>query len=192
MRQVFLSETNRLLQSAYFLTGSHEQAAECFLEAWNTCMDRSSVANLNVCRMAKRAVVEAAIRRIAEEVKRNIPPEDSGAHIGGMVNTEARSQRSQIQLDYAAFQQAVLSLNAFCRAALVLRIYENYSSTEAASLLKTSRSTLEKGWQHALLCVLDRLHSMSASVSARGRKNGAQLAASMNQREPWPDAIAQR
>jgi DNA-directed RNA polymerase specialized sigma24 family protein len=191
MRHIFLSEMNRLLQSAYFLTGSHEQAAECFLEAWESCMDGLLAGRENAFQVARRAVVKAAIRRIAEDVQDSASA-DRHANIGDVVSTEAGSHRIHKQSDHEAFRQAVLSLNAFRRAALVLRLYENYSSTEAASLLKTSRRTLEEGWQHALLCVLDRLHSMGASASPRERENGAQLAASLNQRESWPNAIAQR
>jgi DNA-directed RNA polymerase specialized sigma24 family protein len=162
MRDIFLAEMDQLLLPAYLLTGSHEQAAECFLEAWEVCNEQPPPTPRYVLRVAKRAILKAAIRRIAAEVSKNAENDMGAAYAGPAANAQVISEKCQLQLNSATFRQSVLNLNAFHRSALVLRLYEGYPSVEAALLLGVSRRTMEIGWQRALIGLLNNLELMKA------------------------------
>lgn len=157
MRDIFLAEIDQLLLPAYLLTGSHEQAAECFLEAWQVCNQQPPPVPQYALRVAKRAILKAAIRRIAMEVSTNAEEDSGTAHAGPAASAYVISQPCQLQLNSATFRQSVLNLNAFHRSALVLRLYEGYPSVEAALLLGVSRRTIESGWRRALIGLLTDL-----------------------------------
>lgn len=156
MRHSFLDQMDRLLLPAYLLTGSHEQAAECFLEAWNVCSEQSPQKAGYALRVAKRTVIKAAIGRIATDVLANATKAAvSACVVAANAYPELRSDMKPLSSE--AFCQAVLSLNAFHRAVLVLRLYERYSTVDVALLLGVSRRTLDYEWQRALIELSDKL-----------------------------------
>lgn len=165
MRDVFLGEMDRLLLPAYLLTGSHEQAAECFLEAWEVCNEQPSPIPQFAHRVALRAMLKAAIRRIAVEVSKFAERDREAAFAGPVANAHVISEKCRLQLNSATFRQSILDLNAFHRSALVLRLYERYPCVEAALLLGVSRRTLEDGWRRALIRLLNHLELMNAGGS---------------------------
>lgn len=162
MQSVFLTQMDRLLQPAYLLTGSHEQAAQCLLEAYDACIN----AHGETYKAAKRAVVTVAVRRIATDLTKCLANGALAAfrEIGGI--SHAYRGQDGPDLSAASFSNALLSLNTLQRATLVLRLYERYSTSEAASLLGVSCQTLENGWQPALLSLLSRLNPAAAGETA--------------------------
>lgn len=150
MRRIFFMEMNWLLLPAYLVTASHELAAGCFLEAWEMCQCRPLAIGQSPRCAAKAAVVKAAVRKIAGDI------DDSASAGNSDISAGARAPRNQRPMDLNAevFRQTLLSMDALHRAVLVLRLYEGYSSKEAAFLMQISRSTVESGWQQALLCLL--------------------------------------
>jgi DNA-directed RNA polymerase specialized sigma24 family protein len=159
MQRVFLRQMNRLLLPAYLLTGSHELASECFLEAWKDCMDAPSSSERDAFQAAKDAVVNAAIRRIAEDIAHRTRKYAPNGFAGREANAEARRRHAGPGIDSATFRCAVLTLNAFERAVLVLRLYERYSPADVARLLQVSRQMLENGWLQGLSGLLGRLNA---------------------------------
>jgi DNA-directed RNA polymerase specialized sigma24 family protein len=160
MQSVFITRMERLLLPAYFLTGSHELAAESFLEAWENCDNTAPVAAAWQFRVAKRAVIKAALRRISADVANSLPKgvsEDRAAS-----GEEGRYFRDRKDLNSSTFRRAFLRLNPFQRAVLLLRIYEGFSSADAALLLGASRQMLEKGLRQAFLALLGRLEQTQA------------------------------
>jgi DNA-directed RNA polymerase specialized sigma24 family protein len=153
MQSVLLNQMNRLLLPAYLLTGSQEKAAQCFLEACEDCIDTRQENFEGV----KRAVVKAAIRRIAADLTKYVP-EGTPRAAGREEIADALRKRDETHTSAASFRRELLTLNTFQRAALVLRLYERYSAAEAASLLRVSRQTLENGWQQALIALVSRLN----------------------------------
>jgi DNA-directed RNA polymerase specialized sigma24 family protein len=155
MQSVFITQMGRLLLPAYFLTGSHELAAESFVEAWENRDHMAQVAAGWQFRVAKRAVIKAALRRISADVVDTLPKDVSEDRTTG--GEKERSSRDHKVLNSATFRHAFLRLNSFQRAVLLLRIYEGFSSADAALLLGVSRPILENGLREAFLALLGRL-----------------------------------
>jgi DNA-directed RNA polymerase specialized sigma24 family protein len=164
MQSVFLNQMDRLLLPAYLLTGSHEQAAQCLLEAWDDCMSVPSIAENKAFHVAKGAVIQAAIRKIvansAREVDGDVPEYSMNLEDIGDRRDQDESRRGA-----ATFLSALLDLDLYQRAALVLRIYEGYSSAEAASLLRVPRQTLENCWQQALIALQENFRTTNIAES---------------------------
>lgn len=164
LQQIFLAQMDDLLLPAFLLTGTHEQAAECFLEAWEECNEQPPFIARFALGVAKRAIVKSAIRRIAADLANSPVRHDRGTDIGVMPGVQANFEDGKTHVNSAAFQRAMLTLDTFHRAALVLRLYERYSPADAALLLGVSRQTLESGWRQGLLSLLDRLNLSGACV----------------------------
>lgn len=54
------------------LTGSHEDAAECFQQAWEKCKHQPAAIGQDVRRAAKTAIVKSAIVKIAADVRQSV------------------------------------------------------------------------------------------------------------------------
>ena len=162
MHDAFLSHMDRLLLPAYLLTGSHEQASDCFLDALNSCSDQSPPRSGYAVRVAQRAIIKAAIGRIAPKLK------EIATNTAGSSFAVAANERHALQpeLSGETFLQAILALNVFHRAVLVLRLYEGYSAADASLLLGVSRRTLEFGWQRALIALVEATVTSTAEEQA--------------------------
>lgn len=162
MQSAFLEHIDRLLLPAYLLAGSHEQAAECFLEAWNACNEQTPpIAGYGVT-VAKRAVIKAAILKIAPGLAEIATRADPSARALAASERHGRKPNMNL-LNDEAFLQAILALNVLHRAVLVLRLYEGFSATDVALLLGISRRTFEYEWQQALI---ELINATEMSTSA--------------------------
>lgn len=159
MQSDSFAQMERLLLPAYLLTGSHEQAAQCVLQACEDCADIHEA----TFEALKKAVVGAAVRRVDTDLKNSLAEGPiSTAKCGEVANL----RREQPMLTGASFRSALLELNAFQRATLVLRFYERYPVSEVAALLRVSREMVEDGWQQALRILLSKLVPVLTDVTA--------------------------
>lgn len=158
IQTVFLTQMDQLLLPAYLLTDSHEVAAECFLEAWENCVEALSYIDRDfLFSAAKRSIIEKAIQKIAEDQRNCISNgcQEYAADIER--DTEDAQEWATACLTSAKFRRALLRLNPFQRAALILRIYEGYSSADAGLLLRVPRQSLENAWQQGLSELIESL-----------------------------------
>ena len=159
MRQVFRRRMESLFLPAYLLTGSEEAAIASLMEAWDDCRSDGSLGSHDA--PTRRAVVEAALRRVAADIRKAAPAASGGEEIaediGALAKPAGMPRRPEEPLSSQRFTTAMLSLNPFERAALVLCLYEGFPVEEAALLLCMPVMEVSAGRKRGLAWLLREL-----------------------------------
>jgi hypothetical protein len=152
---VFCNELDKLHLLACILTGSSSSADECILDAFESVHNSFLASPDFAYDTAKLATIKLSLRRVANEIKDHAF-DDSARHNPGQNGVEVRA----LKLESGGCEQflaAILKLNAFHRAVLLLRVYERYRAHVAAVLLRLPSSIVERGKVHALVSLVTQI-----------------------------------
>jgi hypothetical protein len=122
---VFLQQLDRLYSLALILTGDELRAEECFLAAFDSCVDGRLVFKELAASWSKRSVIKAGIKLMLP-----VPSDPSKPHFQG--NDGNLDSGQEASLKY------VLELSAFDRFVFVMSVLEGCSDRDCALLLGCS------------------------------------------------------
>jgi hypothetical protein len=155
MSTVFCTELERLHLMAYILTGSLEAAGECVVSASRDVEGSFLASPAFAYDTAKLATIKLALRSVADEIREHALRDSPNHHprIGpGDCDLSTNSGKR--------FLAAILQLNAFYRAVLLLRIYEGYRNHVAALLLRLPPVVVERGKEQAIVSLVRQIHGI--------------------------------
>ena len=122
--RLFADNVDSLYQLAFFLTGDHDTAEQCFVTGVEDSVHGNNVFKEWAHSWAKRTIVQLAIRALQPKP---FDP-DSGE------DTAARGDLKSVPARYDAIGR-LLSLGDFDRFVFVMSVFERYSEHECALLL---------------------------------------------------------
>ena len=137
--RIFGEDMNSLFLLALLLTGDHEKAEQCFVEALENATNRRTVFKEWARPWARRSIVQAAQCMIAPR-----PRSTNEVLTSPLVASGKQAPREPIEI------ASVLSLEPFDRFVFVMSVLEQYSHHECAILLGTARSEVLKARGRAL------------------------------------------
>lgn len=155
MASVFCAEAERLHLLAWILTGSAQAASECVIDAFREARNSFLASPEFAYDRAKLATIKVALRRVADEIKEHATRDLA-------LTSNHNDGLGAFDLDRISgkhFLAAILDLNAFYRAVLLLRIYENYRNHVAGLLLRLAPAVVERGQVHAIVSLVGQIYS---------------------------------
>jgi DNA-directed RNA polymerase specialized sigma24 family protein len=143
--KLFMEDMESLYLLSLFLTGNHDKAEQCFLEALDECISGISVFHVWADFWARRVIVRQALRITVQRAGSPRPP---GVELAG------EGVVSETSLQHIAFAR-VLALEDFERSVFVLSILEDYSTQTCALLLAVSQKEVLEARARALQHIED-------------------------------------
>lgn len=124
--RIFAEEMESLYLLAFLLTANSDEAEQCFVRGLGECVDRIGVFMDRARSMARRAVVQHAIRTI-----KPAPKGDESESFVSVKRLAAAPARNPFAV--------IVSLPAFGRFVFVMSVLEGLSDEECQDLLRCSR-----------------------------------------------------
>ena len=147
VRKAFADHHEELKWLARFLTADSNLASACVVDACSIATTKSDVFEQWLEHWARRATIGCAVemhivrlRQLAEAYEQKSCPHSSHAWLGP----------EQREMVYAHSDSLASRLDVLCRAVLVMRGIERYSSTECALLFGIPRVAVEAAYCAAL------------------------------------------
>lgn len=162
---VFHDHFDRLHLPALMITGSQEIAGECILEAFDRMHGSFLPSPDFALKAAKRSTIKSALRRVGAEIQRCATQGADEENLREESQSTLRAHKN-VEVSRTKFLVSFCRLNAFYRAVLVLRTYEQYPLYEAGLLLRLSVNAIRYGNAHAIALLTTSMHGADAPAPA--------------------------
>lgn len=161
LSEVFCSQLGRLHLLASILTGSSEAASECIVEAFESLHDSFLVSREFAYETARLATIKHGLRKVMKEI-RHYALSDTTDHI---TVCTIRMRVPNLGTTCAdCFLVSIQQLNAFDRAVLLLRVYEQYRPHVVALWLRLPSPLIERRKVHAISSLTSLIHGRDTSA----------------------------
>jgi Sigma-70, region 4 len=156
-RELFTEDVHDLHLLSFLLTANHEKAERCFVAGLDECVDGDSVLKEWARPWAQRMIVRNAVQMIAPQpgAARSTPSTFCSADDANL---------AAIAFEDGPFAK-ILALSDFERFVYVLSVLEGYPLQDCATLLGTSRQTVEETRVRALQHIADAERLIAAPMN---------------------------
>jgi hypothetical protein len=170
----FSTQFRRLHLQALVITGCPHLACECVLEAFDAVNDSYLASPEFAYEASKLATIKSGLRKVTSEIKQHAPGESGrGDKRANDISTSSVTSGAAV-VTRDNFVAALLQLNVFHRALLLLRLLEGYRAHEVALLLRLPSNTIQKGLVEALLSLVITFNRTPAADNGQGGPSSPQ------------------
>ncbi len=132
LMESFEENSSELYQLAFLLTGNEDRSVEAFNSALDFDEDENPVFGGFMNAWARKLVVVKALGTIEKDLRAS---KQRAARAGGGEPARKGTWKRRGHIGREEFEQAVISIDAFPRCAMLLTIFEGMTVADAASLL---------------------------------------------------------